>query len=325
MNKGMSVEVKLTLSKCLPPAISEVKFGRYKIQIIQPSSATEVGAILSFFDTYKDPRDGSNPEEEANIICNILSLFSDVCIKKEGLKINKIDIPISKNQELKRLNYPQFFGVLDPTQIEDYIKRVLSLSENLAKQFIRSCCTYSLALDFIPSDPAFAFFLLVVSVECLSNQEEIISFSEIDTNSKFKRFRQFIIKYFPEKYKGKVERDDELFKELLKTVYHSLRSGFVHGGKEVSYAALMADRTHSSYFKHFIEGKETKTPGLGWFTTVVREAILGYLNSIPTPSEDSIDEQLISRLACEKAFLNIKYKRKTEKGSPVILNNIDYK
>lgn len=322
MSKGMPVEAKLILSKHFPPGTSNVKFGRYQIQPVPLSSETEVEAILSFINTYEDPKDGSHPEEEVNIVCSILSLFLESRIKKVGIRINKVDIPIFKNRE--RAQYPQFFGVFNNTKVENYLKRVLSLDEDLARQFIRACRTYSFALEFIPSDHTFAFFLLVVAVECLSSQKRIIPSSKINPNFKFKRFCHFIISFLPEEYKGNVEHDDTLFKELLKMVYNFHRSAFVHGGKEVSPATLMADRAKSSYFKHVIKGKEVKTPGLGWFAKITRGAILGYLISIPTPSDDCIDEELFSRLANEKAGLNVKLKVDIEKGRFVPLNDIEY-
>lgn len=322
----MPVEAKLILSKSFPPGISEIKFGRYKIQPIPPSSATEIEAILTFINTYKDPKDGSHPEEEANIVCGILSLFLDTRIKKTGIRINKIDIPVIEVQKQERAIYPQFFGVVDHSQTENYLKRVLSLEEDLARQFIRACRTYSFALEFILLDQTFAFFLLVVAIECMSSQEKIIPFSKLNPDSKkCERFCYFITSFSPKKCRGDVKHNDRLFKKLLKTAYYSHRSGFVHGGKEVSAAVLKADVANSSYFKHVVEGKEVKTPGIGWFAKVVRGAILGYLNSLPTPSYSRIDEQLFSRLANEKAILKVKLKRKIEKGRFVFYNDINYR
>lgn len=320
----MMVETKLILSKHFPPGISEVTFGRYRIRPVPLSSAAEGEAILSFINTYEDPMaGGSHPEEEANIVCRLLSVFFDARVKKAGIRVNEVDIPAIEGRQQNQ--YPQFFGVFDPAQPVNYVARILCLDEDLARQFIRACHAYSFALEFIPSDPTFAFFLLVVAGECMSSQDKVISFSELEPDSnKCERFCRFVTSFLPEEYKGDDERNDELVNELLKTAYYSHRSGFVHGGKEVPSAALMADKARSSYFKHATEGEEVRTPGLGWFAKIIRGALLGYLGSHPSPSLD-IDEELLSRLAFEKAGLRIKAKKDLKKGQIVTLEDIEYR
>ena len=324
MPQSMLVEAKLMLSKLFPSGTSEVTFGRYRLEPVPLSSATEGEAILSFINTYEDPvGGGSNPEGEVNIVSRLLSVFFNARIKKSGIRMNDIDIPIVEGRE--RNQYPQFFGVFDPTQTSNYLARVLSLEQDLARQYIRACHTHSFALEFIPSDPTFAFFLLVVAGECLSSQDKVIPFSELEPDSnKCERFCRFITSFLPDDYKGDDERSEELFNELLKTAYYSHRSGFVHGGREVSSAALMADKVGSSYFKHATEGKEIKTPGLAWFAKIVRGALLGYLDSLHL-SPLRIDEELLSRLAFEEARLKIKAKKDLKKGQIVTFEDIEYR
>jgi hypothetical protein len=69
----------------------------------------------------------------------------------------------------------------------------------------------------------------------------------------------------------------------------------------------MADIAGSSYFKHVVDGKEVRTPGLNWFAGIVRTAILGYLNSVPAVG--MTDERLLAKLAQEKAVVQLKMKR----------------
>jgi hypothetical protein len=232
MSKGMPVAVKLILSKSFPPGTPEFKLARYRIQPVPLSSTTEGEAILSFMNIYEDPvGGGSHPEEEANIVCRLLSVFLDARIKKTGLRINEVDIPVVEGRDSGLC--PQFFGIFDPTHVGNYLRRVLSLDEDLARQFIRACHIYSFALEFIPSDPTFAFFLLVVAGECMSSQDKVIPFSDLEPDSKkCERLCRFITSFLPEEFKGDDERNDSLFNELLKTVYYSHRSGFVHGEKK---------------------------------------------------------------------------------------------
>jgi hypothetical protein len=324
MQKNFIVEAKLSLSKLFPPGSSEIKFGRYRLQSIPISSATEGEGLLSFVNTYKAPElSGSNPRDEINILCKLLSVFLDARIKRIGLSINAVNTyPIEAPE---RKAYPQFFGVLDATQLDYYITRVLSLDVDLARQFIRACHAYSFAIEFIPSDVTFAFFLLVVAIECMSSQDKVILYSELQPDKKkCERFCRFINSCLPDKYKGNDERNDELLNELLKTTYFSHRSGFVHGGKEVSDAAILADKSNSSYFKHIVDGKEVKTPGIGWFVKIVRGSLLGYLDSLSIQSLKT-DEELLSRLAFEKGELKVKVRRTVKQGQIVTSDDIDYR
>jgi hypothetical protein len=87
----------------------------------------------------------------------------------------------------------------------------------------------------------------------------------------------------------------------------------------------MADKAKSSYFKHATEDKEVKTPGIGWFAKIIRGTLLGYLISLPLPSDDRIDEELFSRLAFEKTGLRIKIKKDMKKGQIVTFDDIEYR
>lgn len=65
--------------------------------------------------------------------------------------------------------------------------------------------------------------------------------------------------------RGRPEHDPIQVRALLKEVYYAAhRSSFVHGGREVSPASLMADSIGSSYLKHVVEGREVRTPGLSY-------------------------------------------------------------
>lgn len=317
------IEVKLRLSKRFPPGISVVKFGRYQLQVIPSVLHTGSEAILSFIDNYEHPeRGGSYPEEEANMVAKLISIVWDSHVKPAGLRVNNVDIPSSEGRDAEA--YPQFFGVFDPTTVENYLEKVLSLEEDLARQYIRACKTYSFACEFIPSDVTFAFILLVVSVECMSSQDSVIPFDELNPDKKScERYCRFITSYYPDNFKSKDEQDTELFIELLKTVYYSHRSGFVHAGKEVSLASIMADKGNSSYFKHAIGEKEIKTPGIGWFAKVIRGSLLGYLESIG--SHESYDLSLLSRLAHEKSGLTVKANKALIQHQVVTFGDIEYR
>ena len=322
MNDGIPFEMRLSLSKCFPPGVSDICFGRYSLKPLPSSDPEWSDALLSFVDTFKEPEaGGSNPEEEAINICRLLSLLLNMRVKRGAIRVNAVDLPASYTSGF----YSQFFGKMDPSELNADLERVLALPPDLSRQFLRSCHSYSFALEFIPTDITFAFFLLFVAVECLSSQNYVISHSELDPSRRnCDRFCKFIDTYLPKCERGEDEQNEKLFRELLKTTYYSHRSGFAHGGKEVSTASLMADRAKSSYFKHEVNGKEVRTPAVGWFSRIVRSSLIGYLRGAV---EDQIhaDEYLLARLAFEKACLRVKAKRSSVRGAPVKFADIEYR
>jgi hypothetical protein len=322
MPQELPFELRLTLSKRFPSGTAAVELGRYQVRPI-PTSSIDGEAVLSFMDTYEAPiGGGSHPEEEATMVARCLSLCLDARLKKGGIRVNHIDISDPPHRE--RQVYPQFYGVCDPSSLGRHLAVFGSLPDDLARQYSRAASTYSFALEFIPADPTFAFFLLVVAVECLSSQDAVIPYAELDPHKKCERFCAFVKRMLPDLVKGPDERDDDLSTHLLKTVYYSHRSAFVHGGREVSVASVLADRAGSSYLKHLVDGKETKTPGLAWFAKVVRGSLLGYLESVPPEALNS-DEHRLSRLAFEKAGLQLKAKRDMTAGELATFDDIEFR
>ena len=325
--KGTKVEAKVSLSKKLPPILgdSQIEFANYHLRSIPSSILEKSEGIIQFYDRYiESTGHGSHPVGEADIVIKLLSLFFGTDIDREGVTLNSVDVPAEFLNP--RNQYPHFQGTAELDGLDKYFERVLSLNEDLAKQFIRACNTYSVALNFIPSDPTFAFFLLVVSVECLSSQSAIISSDEMNIDGKkCERFCNFVMTYLPEAKKGEDECNEVLFKELLKTAYYVHRSAFVHAGKEVSKAAIMADKVNSSYFKHMTGDSETKTPGLKWFSGVTRGALLGWIQSLPPPSNEKMDKELFAKLAFEKVGLRMKAKRDVKEGEVVSFADVEFR
>lgn len=307
------------MSKGFPSGATSVAFGRYRITPVPSLNTDRVEAVLDFTDSYEAPLGGgSNPEEEANIICNLLSLICEARIKRSGLRVGAVDVPLSQDRV-----YARYRGTLPEIDTNDYLEHVLSLSRDLARQVSRACRAYSAALDFIPADPTFAFFLLVVSIECLSSQQAIIPSEELDVDKKkCERFCTFIERHVKQALPSVEQRASPALRELLKTVYYAHRSAFVHGGKEVSSATVMADRIGAAYFKHATDGPEVRTPGLDWFAGIAREAILGYIVSLPKTDAPNVD--LIAEIAFEKAALRIRVKRDVRAGEVVTFGDIDY-
>lgn len=316
----LKVETKLILSKLFPATTSAFKIGRYQVRPIPSTATGQSEAVLEFDNNFEAPEGGgSHPEEESNIVSNFLAVILEAKVKRGGLRINAIEIPTQSAtvDELVR-------GSLDWSNADSDVRCLLTFDDDIARQLTRAARAYAAALDNIPSDPTFAFFLLVVAVECLSSQAAVIPPSELPIDSKkCERFCLFIDRYLLDTHRGEDERNTDLLRELLKEVYYAHRSSFVHGGKEVTSASLMADHASSSYFKHATSGKEVKTPGLRWFARVVRGALLGFIRSAPTDAAP--DDQRFARLAFEKAVLKIQAARDLQAGHAVTLGDIHYR
>ena len=317
---NLKVETKLIISKLFPEQISEFKVGRYQIHPIPSTTTGQSEALLEFKDDFEALEGGgSHPEEELNIVSNFLSMILEAKVKRGGLRVNAVESP-ARSENIDKL----IGGSIDLSNADSDMQHLLKFNDDIARQLTRAARAYASALDNIPSDPTFAFFLLVVAIECLSSQAAVIPPTELDIDrKKCERFCLFIDKYLLDIHRGEDERNTELLRELLKEVYYNHRSSFVHGGKEVTSASLLADRVSSSYFRHATSGKDVKTPGLRWFARIVRGAILGFLRSSPTTAVP--DNYRLARLASEKAILVIQAARDLEAGRAVKFDDINYR
>lgn len=314
------VETRLVFSSRFKKGTSEIRCGRYAFRLIPSTNPGRSEAVLSFPSDYSRPDDGgSHPEEEANILCNCLAVLLESQVKRQGLRFNGIESPFHGGDATVLATGTE----IDSSFLCTDLARLLTLDIDVARQFVRSCRAFASAIGYIPSDPTFAFFLLVVAVECLSSQPAIIKAEDLDVDSKkCERFCLFIDRNLPATLRGSDEQDSALFRELLKTTYYAHRSGFVHGGKDVSITALMADSLGSSYFKHFVEGKEVRTPGLRWFARIVRNSILGYVRSCP---EAPGDPHLLAKLADERASIAVKLNKNVGRHRVVTSADVDYR
>lgn len=321
--KAIPIEVRLSLSKKFPSGTESSQVGRYNLRPV-PTLLEGCEIVLSFIDTFEGtPGGGSHPEEEATAVARCLALSVDAVVRRTGLRVGHADVPNQENRGSAA--YPQFHGICDPIPFQKQMSSICSLPDDLARQFLRAAHSYSFALEFIPSDPTFAFFLLVVAAECLSCQDAVIPNAELDRDRcKCERFCRFLTSMVPAAVRTPDETDVALFTQLLKTAYYSHRSAFVHGGSEVSDAALLADKAGSSYMKHMINGKEVKTPGLNWFARVVRLALLGCLDHL-SPVLPMVDEHRLARLSFEKAGLQVKAKRGVTAGQIVTFDDIEFR
>ncbi|HXM39994.1 MAG TPA: hypothetical protein VN924_02015 [Bryobacteraceae bacterium] len=278
-----------------------------------PCASAGFGEALLSFEDQMTTTTGAHPEQESDIVARFLGLVLNARVERTASRIGTLNVPAVPDT---RRQYPQFFGTADVSVLSDYTDRLLSLPLGVCRQFLRACHTYSFSLGFIPADPAFAFFLLVVAAECLSSQTAVIPASEAPTQKSCERFCQFLARF------GTPQPDlaDAVLLGLLKTVYHNFRSAFVHGGREIPLAPLIADSQGHPYFPHWPDGRKELAPGLAWFAERVRSALLGYLQS---RAEVRPNPELIADLAQQRGVLKLKFKSDVKAGQAILLSDVD--
>ncbi|MEL6442229.1 MAG: hypothetical protein AAFQ80_23655 [Cyanobacteria bacterium J06621_8] len=284
-----------------------MNIGRYTLSMLPKVNNQESEFILSFDDSLVNGH--SNSEEEGSIILSVLSVLFNTVIKKKGLRINQIDVGV-KNKELNRY-LSDISGQLEEQDFSEDINNLLCMSPQLVKQFVRASHAYSMAIQSIELDISLTFLLLVTTIECLSTQEEFIPNSKLNKDKKSaERYCKFILQYGVSQ-RNLCQDEQEKIVQDLKTIYYEHRSGFVHGGKEVSIAAEIADEHNLQGFSHVVNGKDVITPGTKWFIEIVRDSLIGFLKNSPKET-DQPKNDILATIARERSILNCRFATETK-------------
>lgn len=294
-------EIRCELSRRLPIASREIDLARYKLKPLPSRYGGQQEALLVFEESMT--KGHANPEEEGRIVLSLMALLFDCKVKQTGYRINGLDISADQNKKSYLANH--FEGPLEPFDYASQVQSLFSLGDQLTKQFIRACNAYSLAISSVELDSSLCFLLLVTALECLSTQEEFLSNSELDKSKKStERYCRLVQRYCSDATDLYPAGGESAFIRDLKTVYYSHRSGFVHGGKEVSIASKIADQSGFHSIGHFVEGQEIFTPGLKWFFQVARRTLLGFLTCHPRTTQPNA--QVLADIASARATLTVK-------------------
>ena len=310
----LDIVVRFSSSKKINPSINEIELGGYKIRSIpsiQDSMAsTTEEMLLEFNDIWEENQTASNPEKEAHYILSLLSVLGRTRINFNSIRINNVNVTFRTSRA-----YKQFSGQLDlPSNLKDIYNNLFSLNEKLFVQYIRSCSAYQNAISLLPNNPTVGCFMLVVAIECLSN---VVLKGK---SSHFVKFRDFIVKYLPSEIRDE-EIAMDLFLELLEQIYRKYRSGFTHGGLNISVGSLAADKAGLKYVKHYIDGKEVKSPSLTWFENIVRGVLIEFLRrQVGTSVEDR--RQRVD-LAVAEGILNVKLRKPKKPGEVAFVEDVD--
>lgn len=295
-------ELRCEFSRRLPIAVTQIDMGRYQLRALPTRYGSPQEAILVFEEKMK--KGHANPEEEGKIILSFLALLFNCRVRQTGYRVNGLDISAEhpKKNHLASL----FDGSIEQRDYAMQFGYLLSLGEQLTKQFIRASNAYALAISSIDMDPSLAFLLLVTALECISTQEEFCPNAELDKSKKStERYCRLVREYCSDAFDLYPAGGEEAFVRDLKTVYYSHRSGFVHGGKEVSVASKIADQAGFHSIGHFVDGKEVFTPGLKWFFDVSRRTLLGFLNNY-SGHENAPNEQVLADIASARSTLTMR-------------------
>jgi hypothetical protein len=311
----MSRETKALFitSRRLHPKFSSLSFGKYTIEPIPSADTGNTNAtnqyLLRFPDQMGESDFRSTPTREAELMLSLLSLWLGTRLEVKSLMVNSLNAGALRQD----VAASGITGILEnPPDLQLLIDKFNSLDLDLARQFLRAADVYKTAVNLIGQNNTLAYFLLTVTIECLSNK-----IRPETGKGKCDNFINFILAYLQDK--SQIESEAE-WKELLKEVYYRHRSGFTHGGKEIPQATDLADQLNRVYVKNFIDGKEVKTPSLKWFEAVVRNTLLGFLIAQETSKEP---KDTVKEISLEHGVVHLKAMRDIAAGSIVTDKDLD--
>jgi len=299
------VVTRFSLSKEIVPGTSEIEFGKYRFFAI-PSvrefhRTKEEEAILEFIDVWNENQTYSNPEEEARYVLATLSLLLRTQVRFHSLRTGNV------NATFETPIPPQFRGKLaSPSDFHELYEKLCSLEPEILKCYLRSARIYQTAISLMREDPTLSFFLLTVTIECLSN-------NVIKQGTHQARFEAFIREYLP-----KDLEEEKQHLNLLHEVY-LIRSLFTHRGSDVSTASSSADSANVPALKHYVNGKEVRTPSLSWFERIVQGVLVNFLRrqAIKETRKD------FAELSRERGIIYLKAKKPLKAGQIVTREDVE--
>src|SRR3989344_4218086 len=169
MVESIKVSMKCDVGESLKAGFSGITFGKYTLSPLPSKSDNEFKTqlLLDFIDKWKDEQTGSNPEKEGEIILSWLSLILTQKVKLNSVRLNEVSIS-DTNQGNIIFNSPIIF----PENLSDLYTKFKSLSLEVLERYLRACECYQQSLLTSSNNPSVSFFLLVVSIECLTNKEQ---------------------------------------------------------------------------------------------------------------------------------------------------------
>jgi tetratricopeptide (TPR) repeat protein len=330
--------MKCDMGEILKDGFSGITFGKYALSPLPTKSKDEFKTelLLNFIDVWKEGQSGSNPEKEGEIILSWLSLILRQKIKVNSVRLNEVSIS-NPNQIKIFFDSPIIF----PENLYNLYTKFKSLPLDLLERYLRACECYQQALLTSNNNPSVSFFLLVVSVECLSNKEQDFyeylikkfdgkkEISKEEINKIYdlfieeygikKNFINFIMSHY-ENWNGQISEEE--FKKFLSSIY-DIRSSFTHKGENLEKYIKFVDNTlKSKSVFTTIKDKKVEFPGLNYLTEIVQKVLIDFLEKQKNSDQDNIPQ-----LALNESLINLEVDDKSsiKKGSFVFTNQIKHR
>ncbi len=309
------IKVLFTSSKDIHARFGVIRIGKYIVEPLPTNSSNQAGSkvnyLLRFEDNFREGETSSNPFAEAQMFLAFLSLQLGSRLEIDSSMYNNVKAPMPDSIDADI--YKEYRSIMDSLpDLNVRLKKIMSLDNAIATQFLRACEIYRVAVNLMGNNNTLSFFLLSISIECLSNKVS-------SKRGTCEKFVNFITTYYPDKVNFKTDTE---YISVLKEIYYNHRSGFTHGGKAIPEASLLADRLNKAYIKNNIDGKEVRTPGLKWFEHIVRGCLINFLDK--TESKDEVNQiDYFKEISVKQGIVKLTIKRPLIPGQVVTTGDVE--
>ena len=245
----MEIKILFSTSKGIDPKFGIITIGKYSVEPIGMTSSEHDRMtnkyLLRFDDTLKEGETSSQPLDEARLFLSWFATLVGTQLEMESGMLSSVPIPIHQDPHV----YAHLKSTLNELpDFSTHLKQLFSADEEIAIQYIRASEVYQTAVNIMQTNVTLSFFLLTVSIECLSNKLDV-------GDGKCDKFISFILSNLPDKSDFPTEDD---WRDILKEIYYNHRSGFVHGGKQIPDAVSLADKMNPEVHSKHDKWKRSK-------------------------------------------------------------------
>jgi len=315
--KDFEVKTRFSSSKSFPSLAPFIQINDFKIETI-PSTTKVQQAIFRFTFSHRVSESELDKimlmemaETESKMLLAFLSLVGKSKIHFKGATVN--GVPTDAHR-LKYV-YPQEPSI-NIAALQYYYEKLSRLPTRDLERLVNALRTFESAISLMKTNPTISFFLLVATVECLSN-------FQIERGSSKEKFVQFVTKYLHPELS---DEKDELkkFQERLRTAYE-IRNWFVHRGENIPKTVFLADKLQRKSVVFHRKKKELRAPGLVWLEKIIGGCLLGFLDTERPQRVHKFKKPVFRALAKKEGILRLKKKKgiPIKKGQPITADMLE--